>query len=544
MAERLRAHWGRLIAGCAVCVAAAFVATRFVPEPALDENRRLAGPPTAGLTDLTELRREADAYVADRFPPRGHLIGALNRVRMLFGVSGSPRVVVGRQGWLFNDDGSHLGAGRGVPRLTDPEAARWLAGLAGRTEMLQARGISYVVLSAPVKEAIYPDLAPAWFQLDTNRPAVTLTRLADVAGAGRVIYPYDALVRQAGWGLKTYSPHDTHWTGLGAYLGYAALMQELQLQGVADGPRPLESFKEVRRHDINKPRNLALMLGVASFVDVDFPELEDRDPPILKSTFITANHEWTGARVVDTGNAGKPVLLMTFDSFSAALLPFLWSHFSRIVLAHNDDGHWRPDLIDRFQPDVVVTEVVESGLPAMIDHSPAATPEALDRIRATVANRRRYEVETGAPQKPGPRTRIEGGEGDDHIEGRERAEDVHGLAGDDVLVGHGGDDAMRGGRGRDRLDGGDGDDWLSGGRDDDTLTGGRGADLFNSFEDAGRDIVTDFSAMEGDRIELDPGVAFTVLQQGADVVVQMKGAELVLRGVEVVRLPRGWIRNR
>jgi len=544
MAERLRAHWGRLIAGCAVCVAAAFVAARFVPAPALDENRRLAGPPTVALRDLTALRRETDAYVADRFPPRGHLIGALNRVRMLFGVSGSSRVVVGRHGWLFNDDGSHLGAGRGVPALTDQQASAWLADLAGRTEMLRARGVSYIVLCAPVKEAIYPDLAPAWFELDPDRPTITLTRLAGVAGAGRVIYPYDELVRQAGWGLKTYSPHDTHWTGLGAYLGYAALMKELHLQGVTVGPRPLDSFKEVRRHEINKPRNLALMLGVASFVDVDFPELEDPNPPVLKSTFLTDNHDWTGARVVDTGQTGKPVLLMTFDSFSTALLPFLYSDFSRIVLAHNDDGVWRPDLIDRFQPDVVVTEVVESGLPAIMGHSPAPTAEAADRIRATVANRRRYEVETGAPQKPGPRVRIEGGERSDRIEGLARAEDIHGLSGDDVLVSHGGDDAVRGGRGRDLVDGGDGDDWLSGGRDDDTLTGGRGADVFNSFDGAGRDIVTDFSAVEGDRVELDPGVAYTVRQVDHDVVVEMKGAELVLRGVEVARLPRGWIRNR
>jgi hypothetical protein len=39
-------------------------------------------------------------------------------------------------------------------------------------------------------------------------------------------------------------------------------------------------------------------------------------------------------------------------------------------------------------------------------------------------------------------------------------------------------------------------------------------------------------------------VAFAVRQAGPDVVVEMKGAELVVRGVELARLPRGWIRNR
>ena len=275
--DGLRAHWGRLIASSLVLLAAAFAVPRFVRPPDLAENRRLAeapAPPQA-LRELTAYRRAIDAYVADRFPPRALLIGGLNRLRLAVGVSGSDRVLVGRNGWLFSDDGTHLGAARGDPGLTDAAARAWLAGLAGRREALAAQGKAYLVLSPPTKAALYPWQAPGWFALDINRPAVTLSRLSRASGAGQVLYLHGALAQQAAWGLRTYSQHDTHWTGLGAYLGYAAFMRALEAQGVAEGPRPLEAFVEERQGEINKPRDLALMLGVARFVDIDYPELGD-----------------------------------------------------------------------------------------------------------------------------------------------------------------------------------------------------------------------------------------------------------------------------
>jgi hypothetical protein len=546
--DPLRAHWGRLIGASVLVLAAAFVAPRFIAAPDLDENRTLAKAPPA-LPDswggLTAYRRAMDAYVADHFPPRALLIGGLNRLRLLIGASGSPRVVVGRDGWLFDDDENHMGAARGVPPLSDAEAQAWLATLAGRTEALAAQGKAYVVLSPPMKAAVYPQMAPAWFRLDANRPAVTLARLSRAAHAGAVLYLHDALAQQAAWGLKTYAAHDTHWTGLGAYLGYAAFLRELQAQGRTDGPWPLEAFREVRIGEVNKPRNLALMLGVASFVHVDYPELADPlGEDTVQTTYLSARHDWTAPHVIDTGQTGKPVLLITVDSFSNALVPFLYSHFSRIVVSHVDDGAWRPDLVARFNPDVVALEVVESGLRAVMSRGPPASPEALARVRLAVAQRQRYAVEPRHVARRAGFHRLDGTDAADRLTGGAGRDDIQGKPGDDTLAGLGGDDALRGGRGADRLDGGDGDDWLSGDRGDDTLAGGRGADTFHGFAGCGSDVVLDFEAEDGDHVELEPGTAYTLRQAGADAVVEMQGGRLILRGVRAERLPPGWIRVR
>ncbi|MDB5419039.1 MAG: hypothetical protein JWP50_2458, partial [Phenylobacterium sp.] len=387
MARDLSGHWKRLMMGSAAVLAAAFVAPRFIPAPDLDENRvpaELPEPPR-DLGSVMAYPRAMDRYVADNFPARSRLIGALNYLRLRLGVSGSSQVIVGPDGWLFYDNGSHMGAARGAPKITDPAARQWLTNLAGRTEALRQRGIAYLVVCAPDKEAVYPERGPAWFHLDPDRTAARLTKLAAQAQVGELVYPAPELAAAAHAGLKVYSVNETHWTGLGAYQGYVTVMRRLQAVGVGGGPRPLEGFTYVQHN--GPPRNLALMLGIASYVPIDHPEVGDPDrEATLATTYLTDQIDWNKPRVIDTGQAGKPVLLMTMDSFSTALLPYLYGDFSRIVVAHNQDGPWREDLVARFKPDAVILEVVESGLSFVMETGPPAPAAALARIDEAIAH--------------------------------------------------------------------------------------------------------------------------------------------------------------
>lgn len=81
---------------------------------------------------------------------------------------------------------------------------------------------------------------------------------------------------------------------------------------------------------------------------------------------------------------------------------------------------------------------------------------------------------------------------------------IQGNAGANRLEGGAGDDTMGGGIGQDTLVGGAGKDRLSGGLGADRLEGGLNADrfIFATRLDAQGDVVADFSAAEGDRIDL------------------------------------------
>lgn len=383
-----RLHWRLLIGTILVLMAAVWLTPRWVRPPDIQENRVLAPKPDwpHRFADLKTFRLAADAYVADHFPIRPHLIGVLNRARMLAGVSGSKRVIIGRDGWLFFDDDTHLGASRGDPPMSSSEIRDWLGFMGGRTEALQAKGTPYLVVAAPVKETIYPEFGPAWYRGPSDsRPTIVLPKLARAAGVGEVLYLGPSVAEATRRGLKTYSRHDTHWTGYGAYAGYVGLMQKLHAMGITDGPRPVSDFELVGGDQRTRPRDLALMLGAASFVDIDFPHIDNpKGLAKIKLTYLSDKQDWTAPQVIDTGEVGKPVLLMTRDSFSNELVPMMLSHFSRIVLAHNQDGAWRPDLIERFKPNVVILEVVEHGLRVSMGDGPNPSVNAMARIDHTL----------------------------------------------------------------------------------------------------------------------------------------------------------------
>lgn len=230
-----RLHWRLLVATILVLMATAPLAgsirrgllPHWLRAPGITENRVLAPRPVwpRGLADLHAFRKSADPYVADHFPLRPYLIGALNRLRMMAGVSGSSRVIVGRDGWLFYDDDTHLGGARGDPPLAGPQIRSWLTTLAGRTEYAQAHGAAYLIVSPPSKELIYPQHGPGWYRGPSpDRDTLMLPKLARETGAGEVLYLYRQVAQATATGQMTFSRNDTHWTGFGAYAGYAGLM--------------------------------------------------------------------------------------------------------------------------------------------------------------------------------------------------------------------------------------------------------------------------------------------------------------------------------
>lgn len=105
------------------------------------------------------------------------------------------------------------------------------------------------------------------------------------------------------------------------------------------------------------------MLGISSFIRQDFPQFSGQAGTAAPAVrYLTERTDWLADRVIETGHRGKPVLLVTGDSFMNELLPFLYPHFSRIVFAHNGNAYFRPDLIDAYNPQVVLLEVHEPQL--------------------------------------------------------------------------------------------------------------------------------------------------------------------------------------
>jgi serralysin len=94
---------------------------------------------------------------------------------------------------------------------------------------------------------------------------------------------------------------------------------------------------------------------------------------------------------------------------------------------------------------------------------------------------------------------LKGGSGNDMVDGRSGNDRVYGDGGDDKLYGGWGDDVLSGGSGNDRLQGGQGADQIFGGSGKDTFTF---AFLSEMGTPESHDVIRDFSAKQGDRIDL------------------------------------------
>ncbi len=95
---------------------------------------------------------------------------------------------------------------------------------------------------------------------------------------------------------------------------------------------------------------------------------------------------------------------------------------------------------------------------------------------------------------------------------------------------------LNGGKGTDRLFGGDGKDVLNGNEGRDRLSGGLDADTFIFDQRSERDVIVDFAAAEGDRIQIDDaiwdGAALTATQ-----LVEDYGR--IIDGDMHLKLPKG-----
>jgi alginate O-acetyltransferase complex protein AlgJ len=361
--QTYRWHWRRLIIATALILALpAWFQLLHVPPVDLAENRLLAEWPkwptwSKSLSGWAEYFKRLDGYVQDHFPPRRHFIAWSNAARYRLGSSGAKNVIVGRDGWLFYNDGSDFAFHRNR-RLEEPEVGRWVTSCSQKAAQLRAAGIPLYVLFPPVKPTVYPEKMPRWLPpLSATTELDQLLEAARAKGLDFIVDCRPALLNGK-HDQQLYPGYETHWNSAGAFHGYQMLMNRMAQDCPALKPYPIEHYPQA---ETPAPCDLASMLGIARFIQLNGA---GRISPIQNQRtveFLGNRQTWVDTHVIRTGaNTGRTLLLVR-DSFSTHLLPYLENHFDRIIVAHLQNGFWRQDLIDQFHPDVVLLEVIETG---------------------------------------------------------------------------------------------------------------------------------------------------------------------------------------
>ncbi|MDA0334295.1 MAG: hypothetical protein O2782_03935 [bacterium] len=202
----------------------------YVPSKAMGaEKRKLADwpQPPGSLPELAALPQALGAAMDDRFGLRFRLIHLGSRMLYAVGVSVTPQVLIGQDGWLFyasSTDGSAVDSYRGTNLYSDEQLDAWFTRVEGQRRVLADRGIAYILVVVPDKHSIYAEKMPAW--LNRVVPRTRLDQLAERAAESPQLAFVD--LRPALTAAKSihqvFHQRDTHWNAFGAFAGYREIM--------------------------------------------------------------------------------------------------------------------------------------------------------------------------------------------------------------------------------------------------------------------------------------------------------------------------------
>lgn len=192
------------------------------------ENRRPPERPGLSLATWRTFPTRFEAWYRDAHAFRRELLELhAGFAWEVLGQSPSPRMVRGKDDWLFNTDLFALPVHLGARPFTGVELEAWREALEGRRDWLAERGIAYVFVVAPDKTSIYPERLPARIgaggttRLDQLLAYLERTSTVTFVDLRPLLIAEKARDRE---GDHVHYPHGTHWTERGAFAVYRALL--------------------------------------------------------------------------------------------------------------------------------------------------------------------------------------------------------------------------------------------------------------------------------------------------------------------------------
>jgi hypothetical protein len=331
-------------------------------DPEIEELRNLNEPPSFSLKDVANFSNQYESFFNDHFGFRNWLIQLNNRFRLnIFGVSGSPKVLAGKDGWLYYTGNQVIDDYRGVNKFTNEDLKQWQTVIEKKQRWLASQGIEYLFLVAPNKASIYPEYLPDGIvRVGNSGPLDQLVAHLNQYSTVKILDLRETLRTQKKEGLLFFRT-DTHWSFLGAFFAYEQIASQL----VSNFPQ----VKKISRDELNidiQLRNggdLATMLGMQRTLKEEVSQIS------LLNTRSTKIMEVSDSFIMETPDQQLPRAVMFRDSFTTALVPYLSENFSHIKYIWKRWNNATPmeQIILETQPDIVIEEVVERYVKGMTD---------------------------------------------------------------------------------------------------------------------------------------------------------------------------------
>ena len=163
---------------------------------------------------------------------------------------------------------------------------------------------------------------------------------------------------------KLYYQTDTHWTELGAYFGYRAIMDKVAEKHPLAAPYKLDDFKIRYNDDIGG--------DLAGFLDID-KRISERVPHLVLKNESKVNENYDKPDTISrpeavedftstVSDAGLPSAYLVRDSYAMQLIPQICEHFSELYVEEMWNYEIDYDVLRDIKPDYVIYVIAERNI--------------------------------------------------------------------------------------------------------------------------------------------------------------------------------------
>lgn len=334
-----------------------FLANLVASNTELLDNRPLKAKPT-------ELSRDFAVFF-QQFLPSGKSIVIISfklfgKIQYKLGIDNGI-TIQGQKGWAFYDsakvpDGYTLIDYFGEVRFSEDELRQMASGVEKARQFYARRGIDYMIVVAPNKEAMYSEYMPERLQKqrksEQSRMDLAVEYLQKHTKVKILNFKEALTAAKQKMPMEIYFPLDSHWNEVGGYVGYSAMANYLNKFGYHLPVTPL------------RPEMVSIAGSQKS--DLDVAGIKDTNYRVsfLDGMPVKCLKDEDHGFMLVYENPQAPVkktLFMIRDSFGMGLVPYLNKAFAKTVYAHNKHNK-RPQLealLNEYHPDIMVDELVE-----------------------------------------------------------------------------------------------------------------------------------------------------------------------------------------
>lgn len=317
---------------------------------------------------------ECEAWFNQNIPFRGEVISKINFVLSDFLKIPTSNVVPGKDGWIYSaetiDDYMDTDA------MSKEEIKALGVSLSLMQEKVEAHNGRFLFVPVPNKNSIYFEYMPARYKKSNDN---NLTRLYEELDKEKI--PYANLQKkllsekEKMSAERLYYKRDTHWTSLGAVIGYEEIIKELGRTSCLNAT-PTYIVSKTKMGDLDKllyPKENKYDDDYIMDENIDYDSFEFVNPAGLDDTkaglenFMSDredhDNDFTTRKKEPNGNTA---LYMIRDSFTRALLPYMIDSYDEARFVRSSSPYFEK----LTKGSDVVYEICERNIKNIIESAP------------------------------------------------------------------------------------------------------------------------------------------------------------------------------